>query len=1116
MAGPFATKLELEKAIRYLKDEITAIRQSGTAGGTTPIAPGVPSSRTINTTAPLSGGGDLSADRTISLAGLASLGTENYLVGVAAGGLAWEYKAILGTANQVTVTHGAGTVTLSLPQDIHTEAFPTFQGMILGPEGSEDNTWLYFRAYFDFGQSESEDLIAGAISAGGSGHTATGSTDVPGTRGTEWNLETHEFVSKTGLTQNANPNGCLGGGLLITENTTTGQFEGYSTTTGLLVRSTVSNPFSQIRGMCSDGTYFYVVGYKPAPGNERSVVKYRISDFALIATWDSVWPDLQAPWGIRHNGGYLYTWDMTLDKFIIVNASTMAKDSEIAGPEYSPGNKYIIEAFDIDTAGNYIYALGEPAAGMYFIKIDITDGSLVATGTTNIGGSSGDLHHYAEGAEERYYVAFISGGSYAGKMNPATLDWYYAPTTAIGHQPWGVAADENFIYAFFEDQGIDRHYKNDIGATASTEAGILRLWINALGSLTQAGMIDSGLNLSMFGYVEGTQLKSTIATGTPPIVVASETLVPNLNADMVDGYEAADFALAGHNHDLSSLDDVLIPSGEPTQGDALLWDSVLEVWSPGKPTAEMAMADLSDVLISSGEPADGQVLIWDELSGYFIPGNPIAVMGMADLTDVLISSGEPADGDVLTWDDAAGKWVPAASAGGAAALDDLTDVNAGSPSTGDILMFDGAEWINTPSASADHLFYDEFDDASVGWGWLQDANSGTIVESGSALTITAPAGSNCDWWSTAALAPVVYLPFFGGPFEVITKINSYSEGANTASGLGICLGAAGATTSVWVIQHVKGSGAASLNCQQWGSAAAATAAVATLPIWFRIRLRPGVGTAAGSWTAIFGYSTDGSSFTDLYSFTNVTADRICLFSKNWVSGASYYISAAPFEYVEVNSVNEAGILAASALAPFEDNFLDSSIFGDWVQYGTGASKTITESAGGTLDFAAASGQDCSSGNPRCFLPLPYWPCEIETKISAYNKGERTKAGMFIGPDGIGWSAVGNVYLEQIFSTGDGLNNISVEDASSGLATAANSTIPKWLKIRCMGSHKYAQWLFYYSTDGNSWTLLHTYSNPNARGGLCAGLFIGNWFNQPAVSASFEYFKITPYEFVGPG
>ena len=37
------------------------------------------------------------------------------------------------------------------------------------------------------------------------------------------------------------------------------------------------------------------------------------------------------------------------------------------------------------------------------------------------------------------------------------------------------------------------------------------------------------------------QLQSTIATGTAPLIIASTTAVNNLNADQVDGYEAADF-----------------------------------------------------------------------------------------------------------------------------------------------------------------------------------------------------------------------------------------------------------------------------------------------------------------------------------------------------------------------------------------------------------------------------------------------------------------------------------------------------------------------------------------------------------------------------------------------
>jgi len=382
-------------------------------------------------------------------------------------------------------------------------------------------------------------------------------------------------------------------------------------------------------------------------------------------------------------------------------------------------------------------------------------------------------------------------------------------------------------------------------------------------------------------------------------------MVANLNADLLDGYEAAAFALAGHSHYLGDLEDVAIASGGPDDGDVLVWRDALPGWTNEAMSSSGYLANLLDVSLPSGGPSDGNVLAWDDLLNAWTAAPAGGSLYLYEIEDVLISSGEPADGDVLTWNEIAGKWIPEPPPSGVTpAMSDLTDVliSSGEPVDGDVLVWDAGagKWVPAaPDSGSDQLFYDEFGDSSVGWWWLQDANSGTIAESGSVLTLTAPAGANCDWWSTAARAPVVYLPFFGGPFEVVTKINSYAEGVNTSSGLGVCLGAAGATTSVWVIQHVKGSEAASINCQQWGSAAAATAAVTTLPIWFRVRLRPGVGSGAGSWTAIFGYSTDGSSYTDLYTFTNVTVDRICLFSKNWVSGASYYISAAPFEFIEV-------------------------------------------------------------------------------------------------------------------------------------------------------------------------------------------------------------------------
>lgn len=83
----------------------------------------------VGTTLPLSSTGG--ASPTISLAGLTGLGAANRILGMNAGATGYEYKALNGTANQVTVTNAAGSVTLATPQNIHTAATPTFSGLTL-------------------------------------------------------------------------------------------------------------------------------------------------------------------------------------------------------------------------------------------------------------------------------------------------------------------------------------------------------------------------------------------------------------------------------------------------------------------------------------------------------------------------------------------------------------------------------------------------------------------------------------------------------------------------------------------------------------------------------------------------------------------------------------------------------------------------------------------------------------------------------------------------------------------------------------------------------------------------------------------------------------------------
>ncbi|MGE5086827.1 MAG: beta strand repeat-containing protein [Bacillota bacterium] len=83
----------------------------------------------VSATSPLSSTGGTTP--AISLGGLTGLGTANQILGMNNGATGYEYKSVVGTANQISVVHNTNSITLSTPQDIHSGASPTFAGMTL-------------------------------------------------------------------------------------------------------------------------------------------------------------------------------------------------------------------------------------------------------------------------------------------------------------------------------------------------------------------------------------------------------------------------------------------------------------------------------------------------------------------------------------------------------------------------------------------------------------------------------------------------------------------------------------------------------------------------------------------------------------------------------------------------------------------------------------------------------------------------------------------------------------------------------------------------------------------------------------------------------------------------
>lgn len=107
----------------------------------TAAAHAVMAGRTITATLPLYIGGassaDLSANRTLSIGGLSSLGGANAVMGMNSAGTAMEWKAFAQAANQgVTIVHSANTITLGTAQDIRTSASPSFVGLTISSLGA--------------------------------------------------------------------------------------------------------------------------------------------------------------------------------------------------------------------------------------------------------------------------------------------------------------------------------------------------------------------------------------------------------------------------------------------------------------------------------------------------------------------------------------------------------------------------------------------------------------------------------------------------------------------------------------------------------------------------------------------------------------------------------------------------------------------------------------------------------------------------------------------------------------------------------------------------------------------------------------------------------------------
>jgi len=265
--------------------------------------------------------------------------TGNFAVRVNSTVDALEFAELKGTTNQVTVTANAADYTLSLPQDIHTAATPTFAGMYLQSASAapflkltnESNTArdpiIQFAVgatpvtKFTMGVDDSDEdnwKLTNATTLGGSSsgfsfgdmlYYVHGGDDVVGVQLANFTLDAIYIV------------GGIGSG--------DGQF---------------SNP----RQIAFDGTYLYI-----ADGNNNRIQKFLALDGSFILKTTA---NITSPWGVVYWNESIYvssnsgTYGHTIRKF---DAETMVFQSAF-GSNGSGDNNFSAPR-SMTTDGTYLY-----------------------------------------------------------------------------------------------------------------------------------------------------------------------------------------------------------------------------------------------------------------------------------------------------------------------------------------------------------------------------------------------------------------------------------------------------------------------------------------------------------------------------------------------------------------------------------------------------------------------------------------------------------------------------------------------------------------------------------------------------------------------------------------
>lgn len=223
--------------------------QATTRKSNVSTSPGsVPDSRTLNATQPvrIDGGAaaDLSADRTLSINGLSTVGSANQIPGTNSGGTAWEYKTVSGG-----VTHSAGSIAVHAQSHVlatnaglgsdHTISGAT-SGHVLRASGATTAAFAQLQ-HSDLGgvtanQHHNQSHVLASTSGLGADHTVSGLTSGQVLRATgattaafgslqATDLPSHVLATNTALGSQHTISGATSGHVLRASSATAANFQ---------------------------------------------------------------------------------------------------------------------------------------------------------------------------------------------------------------------------------------------------------------------------------------------------------------------------------------------------------------------------------------------------------------------------------------------------------------------------------------------------------------------------------------------------------------------------------------------------------------------------------------------------------------------------------------------------------------------------------------------------------------------------------------------------------------------------------------------------------------------------------------------------------------------------